>query len=219
MFIRKYGENLSSPTFLELPNDAKWKVELTECNDEVWLQKGWKEFAKCYSLKQGHFVVFRYEGNSHFQVLIFDETATKIDYHSNSSHGHEDGKFDEKYEVPNMEDDESDSSVLTVLPCRGRPHMKMKSTYTSARIVSQKSNVRIRIQKLTRKDKAKALKKVASAFKLKNPYFMVVMQPSFVQAYGSVRFVISGKVQGSFSAGWAAFVKENNLQVGDTCVV
>lgn len=33
-----------------------------------------------------------------------------------------------------------------------------------------------------------------------------------------VRFVISGKVQGSFSAGWAAFAKENNLQVGDTCV-
>ncbi|XP_065633422.1 B3 domain-containing transcription factor VRN1-like [Quercus suber] len=119
MFIRKYRENLSSPTFLKLPNDAKWKVELTKCNDEVWLQKGWKEFAKCYSLEQGHFVVFRYEGNSHFQVLIFDETATEIDCHSNSSHGREDGKFDEKYIVPNMEDDESDSSVLTVLPCRG----------------------------------------------------------------------------------------------------
>ncbi|XP_030923109.1 B3 domain-containing protein REM19-like [Quercus lobata] len=122
----------------------------------------------------------------------------------------------------------------------------MKSTYTSARILSQKSNVPIRIRKLTRKDKAKALKKVASAFKSKNPYFMVVMQPSFVQAYGSripvhfikrnyiqngqyvmlkvgdrsweVRFVFSGKVQGSFSASSAAFAKENNLQVGDTCV-
>ena len=33
-----------------------------------------------------------------------------------------------------------------------------------------------------------------------------------------VRFVISGKVQGSFSAGWASFAKENNPQVGDTCV-
>ena len=180
MFIRKYGENFSSPTYLKLPNDAKRRVELTKCNDEVWLQKGWKEFAECYSLKQGHFVVFRYEGNSHFHVLIFDEIATEIDYHSNSSHGHEDGKFDEKYEVPNMEDnDESDSSVqilanlplhpkpryTSLLLCRGRPHMKMKSTHTSARIVSQKSNVCIRIQKLTRKDKAKALKKVACAFK------------------------------------------------------
>ena len=165
--------------------------------------KRWKEFAECYSLEQGHFVVFKYEGNSHFHVLIFDETATEIDYHSNSSHGHEDGKFDEKYEVPNMEDnDESDTSVqilanlplhpkpryTSLLLCRGRPHMKMKSTHTSARIVSQKSNVCIRIQKLTRKDKAKALKKVACAFKSKNPYFMVVMQPSFVQAYDSVSF-------------------------------
>ena len=134
MFIRKYGENFSSPTYLKLPNDAKKKVELTKCNDEVWLQKDWKEFAKCYSVEQGHFVVFRYEGNSHFHVLIFDEIATEIDYHSSSSHGHEDGKFDEKYEVPNMEDnDKSDSSVqilanlplhpkprdTSLLPCRG----------------------------------------------------------------------------------------------------
>ena len=33
-----------------------------------------------------------------------------------------------------------------------------------------------------------------------------------------VRFVISRKVQGSFSIGWSSFAKENNLQVGDTCV-
>lgn len=95
MFMRKYRGNLSSPTYLKLPNDAKWKVELIKCNDEVWLQKGWKEFAECCSLKQGQFVVFRYEGNSHFHMLIFDETATEIDYHSNSSRGHEYGKFDE----------------------------------------------------------------------------------------------------------------------------
>ena len=38
-FIRKYGENLSSPTLLKLPKDAKWKVELTYHNGEVWLQK------------------------------------------------------------------------------------------------------------------------------------------------------------------------------------
>ena len=30
--------------------------------------------------------------------------------------------------------------------------------------------------------------------------------------------MISKKVQGSFSVGWSSFAKENNLQVGDTCV-
>ena len=30
--------------------------------------------------------------------------------------------------------------------------------------------------------------------------------------------MIYGKVQGSFSAGWASFAKENNLKVGGTCV-
>ena len=37
------------------------------------------------------------------------------------------------------------------------------------------------------------------------------------QSWG-VRFVIYGKVQGSFSTGWASFAKENNLKVGGTCV-
>ncbi|KAK7847395.1 b3 domain-containing protein [Quercus suber] len=58
-FVRKYGENLSSLTFLKLPNGAKWKVELAYHNSEVWLQKGWKEFAECCSLKQGRLLVFR----------------------------------------------------------------------------------------------------------------------------------------------------------------
>ena len=79
-FIRKYGENLSSSTLLKLPKDAKWKVELTYHNGEVWLRKGWKEFAECFSLKQGHLLVFRFEDNSHFHMFIFDESTTETDY-------------------------------------------------------------------------------------------------------------------------------------------
>lgn len=97
-FIRKYGENLPSPTFLKLPNGAKWKVELTYHNSEVWLQKGWKEFAECCSLKQEHLLVFRFEDNSHFHMLIFDKSATEIDYPSNRPNSNEQGKVDEECE-------------------------------------------------------------------------------------------------------------------------
>ncbi|KAK7847397.1 hypothetical protein CFP56_006704 [Quercus suber] len=38
------------------------------------------------------------------------------------------------------------------------------------------------MKRLNGKDKAEALKK-ASGFKSKNPYFMVVLQPSFVKAW------------------------------------
>ena len=160
--------------FLTLPNGAKWEVGLTKHEGEVWLQKGWREFAEYYSLKLGYLVVFRYEENSHFHVLIFDPSATEIDYPSKSSNGHEEGQCDEE------DTDESDTSLL---PRRKR----MKTTSTSGRIRSQKSELNARSRQLTKIDKAQALKKV-SGFKLKNPHFMVVMQKSFVTAWYLVSF-------------------------------
>ncbi|KAK7857191.1 B3 domain-containing transcription factor VRN1 [Quercus suber] len=188
-FTSKYGEKLSSLAFLTLPNGAKWEVGLTKHEGEVWLQKGWREFAEYYSLKLGYLVVFRYEGNSHFHVLIFDPSATEVDYPSKSSSGHEEGQCDEK------DTDDSDTSIQ-ILPNSGplRPkrrdtsllprRKKMKTTSTSGRIRSQKSKLHARIPQLTNIDKAIALKK-ASGFKSKNPHVMVVMQESFVNKWYS----------------------------------
>ena len=156
-FIRKYGENLSSPTLLKLPKDAKWKVELTYHNGEVWLKKGWKKFAKCCSLKRGHLLVFRFEDNSHFHTVIFDESGTEIDYPANRPNSNEQGKVDEEC------DSESSNQILSGSP----QHPKTRKSH------KRKSEA------LMGKDKAEALEK-ASGFKSKNPYFKVVMQPSFI---------------------------------------
>ncbi|XP_035539099.1 putative B3 domain-containing protein Os03g0621600 isoform X2 [Juglans regia] len=107
-FIRKYGEGLSNVAFLKLPNGAEWKLELTKCDGRVWLQKGWQEFMEYYSLKLGHLLVFRYEGNSHFYILVFDESATEIDYPSSSSLG-EGENLDGELLVSRMEQTDSDS--------------------------------------------------------------------------------------------------------------
>ena len=90
--------------YLKLPHGAEWKVELTDSDGEVWFQNGWHEFANYHSLKQGHLLVLRYEGNSHFYVLIFDASATEIDY-----------SFDDKLQVPKMEDIESDDNSVEIL--------------------------------------------------------------------------------------------------------
>ena len=70
--------------FLMIPNGTKWKVKLTKHDGGggVWFQNGWCKFASCHGLTLGHLLVFRYEGNSHFDVfifdvLIFDATTTK----------------------------------------------------------------------------------------------------------------------------------------------
>ncbi|XP_052879315.1 putative B3 domain-containing protein Os03g0621600 isoform X2 [Gossypium arboreum] len=79
-FVRKYGNQLSSPVKLEVPSGAIWQVELAKTDERVRLQNGWREFAEHYSLELGSFVVFRYEGNDHFHVLIFDKSASETEY-------------------------------------------------------------------------------------------------------------------------------------------
>ncbi|KAF2296043.1 hypothetical protein GH714_035872 [Hevea brasiliensis] len=80
-FVRKYGNNLPSSIVLKVASGEIWLVELVKCNGEIWLQKGWQEFVECYSLVYGSFLVFEYDqSNCHFNVIIFDKSASEIEY-------------------------------------------------------------------------------------------------------------------------------------------
>ncbi|OWM66304.1 hypothetical protein CDL15_Pgr013521 [Punica granatum] len=83
-FVRKYGKDLSvsSVVLLKVPSGDAWEVELRKGDTDVWLQKGWLDFANFYSIKHGHFLVFKYEAGSSnvFNVFVFDKSATEIEY-------------------------------------------------------------------------------------------------------------------------------------------
>ncbi|KAL3525741.1 hypothetical protein ACH5RR_014113 [Cinchona calisaya] len=79
-FMRKYGDNLKEMVWLKVPTGVAWPVELLHTDNGTWLHKGWQEFAEYYSIEKFQFLVFRYDENSHFHVLIFDNTASEIDY-------------------------------------------------------------------------------------------------------------------------------------------
>lgn len=49
----------------------------------MWFHEGWQNFVEFNSIDYGHFLVFRYNGNSNFLVLLFDKTATEIQYPMN----------------------------------------------------------------------------------------------------------------------------------------
>lgn len=68
-FVQKYGDTLSNMVILKLP-----------CGLQVWLEKGWPEFSKYYSLEHGSMVVFGYEGNFNFNSRIFDRSTVLINY-------------------------------------------------------------------------------------------------------------------------------------------
>lgn len=83
--MRLHGETLQSEEVcLKVVNGVKWKIGLEKSNQKVWLEKGWAEFVKFYSIDINFFVVFQYNGHSCFHVLIFDKTATGIQYPSAS---------------------------------------------------------------------------------------------------------------------------------------
>ncbi|XVF17774.1 hypothetical protein REPUB_Repub10bG0152500 [Reevesia pubescens] len=234
-FVRKYGDGLSSPVLLKVPSGDTWQVELTKSDGDIWLQNGWQEFAQHYSQKYGHLLVFKYEGNGNFQVLIFDMSATEIEY-PYISHI-EDHKSDEQCQEPGMEEAKADSSDEILYepdmeeaevdnsdeilyepppskktrkklrsPC-SHPRKKLritptdKSTNSAIKIESNvmfetqappyrhsgcparkgdKSTSRPRIERLFADKKAQALQIASSAFKSENPFFLVVMQPSYV---------------------------------------
>ncbi|KAM5551985.1 hypothetical protein ABKV19_026720 [Rosa sericea] len=104
-FLIKYGEDLLNTVCLKLPSGSEWEVELIRCKGKAWFEKGWPEFSRFCCLDCGNFLVFRYEGNSTFEVCIFDRTATEIDY---------------PITVPKIYEDENDDLSIEILefpPC------------------------------------------------------------------------------------------------------
>lgn len=78
--MNAYGNDLSDTISLILPPNKVWKFDLVRQNNKAFLQNDWPNFVEFYSLSHGHLLVFKYRGNSCFNVVIFDMSASEIDY-------------------------------------------------------------------------------------------------------------------------------------------
>ncbi|XP_022158239.1 B3 domain-containing transcription factor VRN1-like [Momordica charantia] len=89
-FVREYNgvlvqALLSSKMCLKVADGREWNLGLAKSNGRVWFSDGWQKFAEFYSLGFGHFLVFRYESqSSSFHVVVFDISATEIEYPAKS---------------------------------------------------------------------------------------------------------------------------------------
>ncbi|GMI66003.1 hypothetical protein HRI_000269600 [Hibiscus trionum] len=251
-FARDYGNTLSSPVFFEFPNGEVWELELTKHEDEMWVQNGWRKFAEHYSLELGHFLVFRYEGNCHFHVLIFDRSASEIHYpYANGKEGiyHQQVKIEEDDSVQIINNFSTGMRKKLVLQCP-RPRKIMNASKNGF------SAGKGKVKKLKSYEKSKALMRACSTFESENPFFLVFMQPTYVDVGSdsdskrschvciprefSRKYLMdngdvilsdsNGKTwsaeyrsihatkQVKLRNGWGAFVRDNNLHVGDVCV-
>ncbi|XP_038717328.1 B3 domain-containing transcription factor VRN1-like [Tripterygium wilfordii] len=193
-FVRKYGNSLPNSVLLSVPSGADWHVELSKHDGHVCFENGWREFADYYSLEYGHLLVCEYNGNSKFNVLVFDKSATEIYYCKEPKHKH----VGEPSREPKMGRNEDDVSVemsdnFTInhrlrarspVPC---PRSKKRTTAqqfgldggeTSTGLKSKDTGADEgkwvpRSQKIT-----KAVQR-ANGFKSENPYFKVFIQPGY----------------------------------------
>ncbi|XP_020539988.2 B3 domain-containing transcription factor VRN1 isoform X2 [Jatropha curcas] len=80
-FAKKYGNYLPSSVVLKVPSGAKWQVQLIKSDGVIWLGYGWQDFSDYYALTLGSFLIFEYDKkNCYFNVIIFDRSASEIDY-------------------------------------------------------------------------------------------------------------------------------------------
>ncbi|XP_058069232.1 B3 domain-containing protein Os01g0723500-like [Magnolia sinica] len=74
-FVKYIAKEVSQRAILKGPSGRIWHVELCKRTSGTYLQNGWQEFVKDHSLQEYEFLVFRYDGDVHFTVQIFDRTA------------------------------------------------------------------------------------------------------------------------------------------------
>ncbi|XP_059665156.1 uncharacterized protein LOC132311301 [Cornus florida] len=104
-FVRKYGDELSAVSILTVPTGQVSHVALEKTDKMIWFCDGWQQFMEHHSISYGSFLVFKYKGNSSFDVLIFDLTATEIQYPCSK---HDNGKqFQLSDDEEEIEDDDS----------------------------------------------------------------------------------------------------------------
>jgi len=53
---------------------------LKKCGEHVFLTNNWQQFVEYYSIYYGCYLDFKYEGNSRFNVVIYDTTSVEISY-------------------------------------------------------------------------------------------------------------------------------------------
>ncbi|KAJ7967395.1 B3 domain-containing transcription factor VRN1 [Quillaja saponaria] len=117
-FLRKFGNGLSAIAMLTVPDGNVWRVGLKKADNKFWFHDGWQAFAEHYSIRVGYFLVFRYQGNSSFNVHIFNLATSEINYPSATLNSGEGAYFSNQNRLfEEMEDEDSFEALDSLSSC------------------------------------------------------------------------------------------------------
>lgn len=71
-FSKNLKKKLPEIVILKGPSGGLWEVRLKTNDDVMFFKHGWNDFVKDHSLKEKDLLVFKYNGDSRFDVLVFD---------------------------------------------------------------------------------------------------------------------------------------------------
>ena len=171
-FVREFGNELSTVAKLTVPHGHIWQVGLEKADKSIWFCDGWKDFAEYHCICYGYFLVFRYEGNSNFHVLVFDKTATEIQYPLSKNCNLEDQveivELDDAYISMHDKLNENEISNSEQFPSK---HEEVKEKFVKKKFSSTSSKGELMMSK----GGERAIQ-AARTFKPKNPSFMGIIQ-------------------------------------------
>ncbi|KAM3261070.1 hypothetical protein ACQJBY_052001 [Aegilops geniculata] len=72
-FVQRFKGEFPREMILETQNRRSYVIKVAENNGKPVLTVGWGKFVETFGLQMGDTSVFRYNGNSQFNVIIFDE--------------------------------------------------------------------------------------------------------------------------------------------------
>ncbi|KAF5184608.1 B3 domain-containing protein [Thalictrum thalictroides] len=237
-FLKHISKDKSGIAVIDGPNATySWHVKFCRTEDGTYLTDGWKEFVRDHCLGEYDFLIFRYEGNMHFTVEIYDKTecqkhvgfSTQMHQELGSSGG--------------VKRRGRPLKKLVEVPRRrvGRPPKDLHELSQKVR------GSRLPGRRMpTEKEKAEVWK-AAMTFTSSVPYFIrplygssvytsyiINIPADFARAYlpkHKAEFVIEDHLSGrfwtmnfnpgtlnSFTGGWPTFVLDNHLEAGDICI-
>ena len=74
-FVNYFGGEIPETVKLTTPDGTTYDVRVTENMNRTILKSGWAAFLNANQIAENYSLMFRYLGNAHFEVTIFDSNG------------------------------------------------------------------------------------------------------------------------------------------------
>ncbi|WCJ33814.1 AP2/B3-like transcriptional factor family protein [Euphorbia peplus] len=197
-FVNLYGNELGDVAQLTVSDGQVWKLNVRREENHIFLENGFPEFVKYYSIAYGHLLTFKYQSFSSFGVHVCDKSGCEIEYPPYKSINPEQGQSSKKSKagqrkeveeeeiVESKEESEQSVEILGSTSARktsdknrkGKRKMDMSCLNRAAGVKRQhKIVLGQKFDDILSKSsqKTKSLVKAAMNMKPKNPSFLVII--------------------------------------------